>query len=431
MLTFALALLALTGAQAPVEATRFDMGVRLLRLDEAWLAQTDPERRAAAVPAVSAAVAGFFARDYAGACRALDRAYAALRGEAPSPALALRFVVTPEVGSPDREAEVALSFVYPVPTDGPPLAVEVAGRALRLTPPEGARFRASFAELARSARRVAGEGEEGDFELVLEVEGTRVTAPFSVVKDFPERLNRMREDDVPLARSVAEELEQDLTRGSETALRAYTRLRFAERRGEGVPTGEIPTFRHQGTRLRGWIPDRKFELEANRRPVVVIALHGAGGSENLFVEGYGRGLAVRLARERGWIFLSPTATPRAVDDALDWLASFEIRPGALFVMGHSMGGGLTLGLRQATPRAIALFAPAGRSIPERLRSTPVFLAVGKQELPMLLQSAEALRRQIEGREDAIYRLYEPCEHLMIVADALPDAYAFFDRYARP
>ncbi len=91
-------------------------------------------------------------------------------------------------------------------------------------------------------------------------------------------------------------------------------------------------------------------------------------------------------------------------------------------MGHSMGGGLALGSGALKPTALALFAPAAGSIPEDLASTPVFLGVGKQEMAMLATSAQRLRPKVTE-----FREYSPCEHLMIVADGLPDAYRFFEK----
>ena len=45
--------------------------------------------------------------------------------------------------------------------------------------------------------------------------------------------------------------------------------------------------------------------------VLVVALHGMGGTEHLFVDGFGDGLAGKLARRRGWVLLSPRATAKA------------------------------------------------------------------------------------------------------------------------
>ena len=38
---------------------------------------------------------------------------------------------------------------------------------------------------------------------------------------------------------------------------------------------------------------------------LVIALHGAGGSENMFFDAYGNGKIVDLCRKRGWLLVAP------------------------------------------------------------------------------------------------------------------------------
>jgi predicted esterase len=158
-------------------------------------------------------------------------------------------------------------------------------------------------------------------------------------------------------------------------------------------------------------------------PTVVVALHGAGGSENLFFEGYGGGLAVEEAIRRGWVFLSPRATSSATADSLAWLKEvWGVEPKRVFVMGHSMGGGLALGTGSLKPTGLALFAPAAGAVPESLAKTPIFLAVGKQEMSMLLANAGRMREKVTE-----FKEYAPCEHLMIVADAVPDAYRFLEK----
>src|SRR5207248_2774587 len=41
---------------------------------------------------------------------------------------------------------------------------------------------------------------------------------------------------------------------------------------------------------------------------LVVAMHGAGGSENMFFDGYGDGLVARLCADRGWLLVT-TRTP--------------------------------------------------------------------------------------------------------------------------
>lgn len=94
------------------------------------------------------------------------------------------------------------------------------------------------------------------------------------------------------------------------------------------------------------VPARIFVPEGTEAPVpLVIVLHGAGGDENLFMEGYGGGMLKRLARERGFIALSPLTYPIAAREAavpalIDAVASIApVDRGRVYVLGHSLGGG--------------------------------------------------------------------------------------------
>ena len=156
---------------------------------------------------------------------------------------------------------------------------------------------------------------------------------------------------------------------------------------------------------------------------------GAGG-ENMFFDAYGGGMAVTEALKRGWVFVSPHPTPNAAADCLQWLRQRRgLNVGHLYVMGHGSGGALALGSGGLTPRpsAVALFAPAATSIPPALGSVPIYMAVGKQD-ELRGASVRALATGLSGRLDCQFEEFDPCEHVMIVADALPSAFRFFDRH---
>ena len=83
-----------------------------------------------------------------------------------------------------------------------------------------------------------------------------------------------------------------------------------------------------------------------KRPVpLLIVLHGAGGDENMFIDAYGAGITPRLARERGWLLVSPATTPVGAspvnfDVLLAQLKSeYAIDSSRVYVLGHSMGAG--------------------------------------------------------------------------------------------
>jgi predicted esterase len=162
----------------------------------------------------------------------------------------------------------------------------------------------------------------------------------------------------------------------------------------------------------------------------VIALHGDGGSENMFFEAHGQGAAVTQAARRNWAFVAPRTSGTSVADVLEWIRVRRKQPvERVFIMGHSSGGGFALnaGNIKPKPSAIAVFAPASRSLPASIEGIPVFASIGKQDL--LFANMKPLGQVLSSRKDSEYEELEPCEHLMIVADSIQAAYRFFDAHA--
>ncbi len=93
-------------------------------------------------------------------------------------------------------------------------------------------------------------------------------------------------------------------------------------------------------------PPPPGEAAAPPRPLV-IALHGAGGDESTFPEAYGDGIITRLAAQHGFVLAAPRTGPFAADPAFfDGLlaaitADYTIDPARIYVLGHSLGSGVT------------------------------------------------------------------------------------------
>lgn len=392
-------------AEPSYSATRFDLGERLKQFDAVWLVTKDSSKREAAVKEVSSAVTSFFSGRFSAACQALDRGTEALQGSRdPSRAITLR--VLPAVVEPGAKAALEATWAY---DGGSPLEVAIGGKTARLNPGE------------KGSLEFEVGASEGMQTFEARIGATKRTVLVSVVQDFDKRLNALESAKDRVARDLAAGLRDSRTGGETTiAVAEVLALGEAIERGkiERKDIREVRYARQGSTVLRAAFPEKLAEPTT-----VVIALHGAGGSENLFFEGYGGGLAAKEATRRGWVFISPRATSAAAADSLAWLREvWKLDPKRIFVLGHSMGGGLALGSGALKPTALALFAPAAGTIPDGLATTPIFLAVGKQEMAMLATTAQRLRPKV-----AEFREYSPCEHLMIVADALPDAYRFFER----
>lgn len=391
------------------------MGERVKMLDRVWLATPDRVKRQAAVQEISGAVMAFFGGRASEACRALDRARAALEGRAPSIIDAVDLRPVKAVFEPGEKVVLRQGWAYKIEGDAPTLQIG----ELRI-PLEAEKSRDIEIDLP------ALDKPAPEIDQPIEVRIGTVTRTISVpiVSDFERRLAKLVRSESRMARDLVAGIEAARSPNAETAAPIAAMLRQAEDLDAGrlspEDVEEVRYARQGSTVLRALIP-----RGVPKRATVVIALHGAGGSENLFFEGYGGGLAVSEANKRGWVLLSPRATGDGAKNALAWLKEVRgIEPERLFVMGHSMGGGLTLASGPLQPKAIALFAPAARAIPADLAEVPMFLAVGKQEMAMLRTGAQSMSEAVKKAGE--FREYDPCEHLMIVADALPDAFKFFD-----
>jgi pimeloyl-ACP methyl ester carboxylesterase len=239
-------------------------------------------------------------------------------------------------------------------------------------------------------------------------------------------LAQLKESEDPLVRGLAEQALTIAGRRSEvdSHFAEILKTALALASGETKPSEvrEVHWAKEGPTIFRAKFPEKWSEPKT-----VVIGLHGAGGSENLFFEGYGSGAVPAEALKRGWAFFAPKSAPRATSDCVEWLKkTYGFAPDRVFVVGHSMGGGIALGTHTLEPKpaALGLFAPAAANVPGPFRETPIFLAVGAQEIPMLKDNAMRLADRVS--DDSVVKIYPDCEHLMIVADAARDCFQFFD-----
>lgn len=164
---------------------------------------------------------------------------------------------------------------------------------------------------------------------------------------------------------------------------------------------------------------------------VVIALHGAGGDENMFMDGYGAGLLCRLADARRFVAVAPqtqlfTADPDHLARLLDELARHHpIDRSRVVVVGHSMGAGAAAAMARRHGAALAGVACiAGGAFPTAPAAAGSFartrLVVGLRDpivpAPPLLRSARAA--QAAGLPITIEEHAE-FGHTLLVTHTLP------------
>jgi predicted esterase len=91
------------------------------------------------------------------------------------------------------------------------------------------------------------------------------------------------------------------------------------------------------------LPTRQFCPEGDGPFPLIVALHGAGGDENMFFDAYGDGTIARLAFDRNVALVSPptipfSLSPKLFERFLDEVArDMPIDRSRVLVVGHSMG----------------------------------------------------------------------------------------------
>ncbi|MGE0481223.1 MAG: PHB depolymerase family esterase [Phycisphaerae bacterium] len=166
-----------------------------------------------------------------------------------------------------------------------------------------------------------------------------------------------------------------------------------------------------------------------RRPLL-IALHGAGGDENMFFEGYGAGAIRKLADELDFIVAAPLTylmigNPAALDRVVGTLrADYAIDDDRVYLLGHSLGVVAAAGFARNRPETIAAVATfAGTLTYSGAATVPPTLALVGALDP--LSSPERARGAAESAAAAglpvEFRLIENYGHTLVVGDRLREA----------
>jgi predicted esterase len=424
MVTFTCALLILQAKSTA--ASRMDLGERVKRLDRLWVDQKDVLRRRQAVVSINGSVGSFFSAKWSEASRQLDEACAALRGEkiSTSDAISLRF--EPPVVEPKTKAKLRISWAY-APQEFRAVRIQVGGQSVSAIPGRTITIDVQ-PEVAVPELRAGGDA---GVLVPITVDGSTRFTYLSVVKSYRPRLERLEKSTKPEVLGLVDVLTKllDPDHEDETDPSFVQLLGTAEimEAGDLSSINELFTCSYGSTKFRVALP------KGNRKGpmTVVIAYHGAGASQNMFFESYGGGMVASEALKRGWIFVAPTVRAGAYEDILKWLRErAKINVSRIVLMGHSMGGGAVFSeanKMSPKPDALVAFAPAAGVIPEGLKSIPLFLAVGKQEMGMIQNNVQRMSKSMAGSPN--FELFEadPCEHLMIVADAARPAFTFLDR----
>jgi pimeloyl-ACP methyl ester carboxylesterase len=444
------------------QVDRLELSLRLRAVERSLAAVADPAHRKTGLAHIEQAVSGFFAFDLAATARSLSEAELALRDVQAAAdmlfanALSLRpkwrLVEATEATLP-TELGLAIRRFGEQPEDLR-LAVWIGDE----TVPDSTAVPALPAPFDVRLTKLA----EGEHVLHWRVfAGKRVLLtrqqPISVVANAVERIDRLstcaklaasRDVDTESLRLLAGMLQSmRSSKREETTLPGAAILGEAEALAAAVASGKpsdllarpgqhwiaVPSpTRSQVARIA--IPTG---AKADERLPVVVALHGAGGSENMFFDAYGNGALVQACVERGWFVIAPRCGLLGGVDLpalLEAMATrWPIDRQRVVLVGHSMGAMQAVAAAVAPGanyRAIAALGGGGR-VPANARlSLPSFVGIGSRDFARgnALQLHAALQRAGSKGE---LREYGDVEHLTIVQIATPDVLDFFTAALAP
>ena len=189
------------------------------------------------------------------------------------------------------------------------------------------------------------------------------------------------------------------------------------------------------------IPSRVYapEKAISDQPVpLVVALHGAGGDENMFFSAYGAGKIKKLADQHGFLVVAPATnsisrSPNRFDHLVSEIsADYAIDPNRIYLIGHSMGGFATISLLDARPKVIAAACClAGGGKPSTDTIPPTLIISGKLDS---IVSFDRLERQASRAKDAglpvEFREKRILGHTLMVGETLPEAVEWLLNYQR-
>jgi predicted esterase len=456
---------------APVafaQSERYELGARLKAFEAEWDKQTDKAARKRALKDLPQVTTQFFSFQFGNAGKTLDDArFALMSDKPPSDAVLWATSLYPEVKlrlTTEKEVPITVKQFYTVKAERPKgvsvrasfdgktwTTAEVDKLPVKLTLPipdavkrpadltltvevvvDGKPLASrtvgvsAFTEASRNAAEGMTKRLAND---------TANNVIFASTKDRCSLLTDLAggtipESDIPATKLLAEAIQW---LDGEPGLNVPFTLARPGDHWVSVPTGEKGKT---VTPCRLFVPEK---LDPKKPVPLVVAMHGAGGSENMFFETYGAGHVVKLCKERGWLLVSPraglgfglTAGP-PVGEIVDELAKrYPVDAKRVFIVGHSMGSGMAFDAVQKYPgkfAAVAGLGGGGKIRDEKVfAELPVFIGVGDKDFA--LRTAKSLQASLEKAKatKVTYKEYPDVEHLVIVRESLGDVFDLFDK----
>ena len=447
---------------ADILAHRYELGQRLKRFELEWEKHENADTRKRSLTQIQKLTQQFFSFQFGEIGRSLDLAgFALISDDEPSSTRqwAWSLYAVPELRVVDgkaKELTVTINQFYTVKGDVPKsLEVQLWFTDKHITTIKPDKFPHTVKVPLPPLGEFAGLDRKLYFMVESGKEIRRTAIGISQVANLEDRLAALKKTvatwnvsdtiEKATARNRAELLAEfvggtvpetdfpaaDLLANAETMLNGKE---FYSLTKHGQFWLSVPLDAEKTAQTRVFIPKG---LDPTKPVPVVVALHGAGGSENLFFEGYGAGAIVNECRKRGWVLVATrsglnfTSAP-PVPAILDQLAKrYPLDPKRTFMVGHSMGAMQTIDLVQKHPERFAAAAALGGSgtvkDAKAFAALPVFVGVGDKDFA--LAGARALNKALtaSGAKNVTYKEYAGIEHMVIVREALADVFAVFDK----
>jgi predicted esterase len=454
---------------ASAQVERYELGKRVERFEIAWQSAT-PESRARSAKPIAAAVQSFFALQLNKAGELIDQGFLEVTNVS-SPtdfqrwALSQYLSVDPILSDHDStgiSSQLLPFYEVAVP---PPNDAQVE---LTLQSAEGmtvASVQLDVPTLAAGHAWPLPNLSEGDYTVTAKVSAG--DKQFELPHTRFSRINNVQQriKNIDAATDDKTSLGSPTIRASVRSWNVMFRSVFAKNKQEtdyplfewmtlaekfiADQTGAAAEIRNNASKTDCWLtlstdgknlPIRIRAPKAqNAKLPVLIAFHGAGGSENLFFEAYGAGRAIQMATDRGWLVVAPRQSMLGMglntEQMLQGLEEiFDIDRSKILLMGHSMGALQVIQQVAAFPDVptAAVAIGGGRRIasPGSTGNFPWFVAAG--ELDFGKPGAKALADSLKKADkNVVYRDYPDIEHLVIVQAALDDVFSFFDSVLQP
>ncbi len=388
-----------TAVQSP--ATRADLAVAYLRFETAFLASTLDDAETARVNrGFDALTFAFFGRDYSGAIKQLGALTGSLKpgGDAPSLAglTAYRVRITPPVfplGSgvptvgieavyepPDAGHEIDTIIRLKPVGSGSPLDLPVR---LTTAPGEPPVVKASMSTAVKRVRpgRYEVGFTDGSAFLAAGVWSVVSTPLHVTAAANAAALATIGTTSPALVQALASASARnallvdvpDPATTTQTLFDPEVLANQVKAEVAALRRGEDPYKNRTGDYWRVLKTDardvpmrvyRPASIPIGRAVPLIVALHGAGGDENMFMDAYGGGLIKKLADKHGVLVVSPQTAAftgekgaEVFDRLIEALGyDYPIDPKRIYVLGHSMGGMTAGALVAARPSRIAAAA---------------------------------------------------------------------------